>query len=112
MNAQIKARWIEALRSGNYQQGKGHLRTGDAYCCLGVLCDLHARETGQRWVMVIRARDGMPSYLGARNHLPAAVMAWADLKSGDPTIRSKCLSDHNDLPINFDEIATMIDEAL
>lgn len=38
----VKARWVEALRSGEYQQGRRRLRTGGAYCCLGVLADLVA----------------------------------------------------------------------
>lgn len=45
--ADVKARWLEALRSGRYLQTKGRLhRTEDGaqncagYCCLGVLCDL------------------------------------------------------------------------
>ena len=40
MNATFKALWLEALRSGDYKQGTGHLhnRAGnDGYCCLGVL---------------------------------------------------------------------------
>ena len=41
MNQDIKAEWVEALRSGSYQQGEGVLRREDnAYCCLGVLCDV------------------------------------------------------------------------
>ena len=41
MKADIKTRWVEALRSGHYKQGKGQLRpTSDSYCCLGVLCDI------------------------------------------------------------------------
>ena len=40
MNAEIKARWIAALRSGKYQQGHGYLRIKDRFCCLGVLCDV------------------------------------------------------------------------
>lgn len=40
-----KEKWIRALRSGDYDQGKGTLISGaDAprplFCCLGVLCDL------------------------------------------------------------------------
>ena len=38
MNAEIKQKWVEALRSGKYQQGHYALQTGEAYCCLGVLC--------------------------------------------------------------------------
>lgn len=38
MNAELKQQWVEALRSGKYQQGVGRLRTKDGeYCCLGVL---------------------------------------------------------------------------
>ena len=33
--------WIEALRSGRYQQGDETLRASkDSFCCLGVACDL------------------------------------------------------------------------
>ena len=42
MDKEIKNKWIEALRSGKYQQGCHYLRgpTGDRYCCFGVLCDI------------------------------------------------------------------------
>ncbi len=40
MDPILKAKWIEALRSGKYKQGKGVLRYGDEFCCLGVLCDV------------------------------------------------------------------------
>src|SRR6185369_2249558 len=40
MNAEIKAKWLEALRSGKYQQGTQFLRNKGKYCCLGVLCDV------------------------------------------------------------------------
>jgi hypothetical protein len=33
--------WLEALRSGNYKQGKVELRTlNNEFCCLGVLVDV------------------------------------------------------------------------
>lgn len=37
--------WVEALRSGDYEQGRTSLKTrdddnGDRYCCLGVLAEL------------------------------------------------------------------------
>ena len=41
MDAELKAKWIEALRSGNYDQGQFLLRdANDNFCCLGVLADL------------------------------------------------------------------------
>ena len=40
MDAEIKAKWVAALRSGEYQQGQGMLRLDGEFCCLGVLCDV------------------------------------------------------------------------
>lgn len=41
MNKEFKQKWIDALRTGKYQQGRGVLRTdNNCFCCLGVLCDL------------------------------------------------------------------------
>lgn len=40
MNAELKAKWIAALRSGEYKQGRGKLKRNDLYCCLGVLCEV------------------------------------------------------------------------
>jgi hypothetical protein len=49
MNADIKHSWLNALRSGAYEQAKGFLRKcngADSFCCLGVLQDIIAPE---RW---------------------------------------------------------------
>lgn len=40
MNALVKKKWLEALRSGEYQQTKGHLKDAEGHCCLGVLCEI------------------------------------------------------------------------
>ena len=41
MDKALKAKWLEALRSGRYKQGRYRLRNnGDEFCCLGVLCDI------------------------------------------------------------------------
>jgi len=40
MNAELKTKWLEALRGGEYKQGDGFLRTDAGFCCLGVLCDI------------------------------------------------------------------------
>ncbi len=38
---ELRKKWIEALRSGKYKQGRNALRPDeDCYCCLGVLCDV------------------------------------------------------------------------
>lgn len=35
--ADVKKKWLKALRSGKYKQTKGTLCDGKGYCCLGVL---------------------------------------------------------------------------
>lgn len=43
MDADLKAKWVAALRSDDYEQARGRLRTTSGeYCCLGVLCDITA----------------------------------------------------------------------
>jgi hypothetical protein len=39
MKKRIKARWIKALRSGDYSQVQDYL-WADGYCCMGVLADV------------------------------------------------------------------------
>jgi len=41
MKQELKTKWIEALRSGDYAQNTSLLRNrNNEYCCLGVLCDV------------------------------------------------------------------------
>lgn len=41
MDKAIKRKWVKALRSGKYKQGKGHLKDERGrFCCLGVLCNI------------------------------------------------------------------------
>lgn len=55
MDSEIKAKWLEALRSDEYRQGRLGLRRDDAFCCLGVLCDVldangwKSHEWGESW---------------------------------------------------------------
>ena len=59
MDKKLKAKWVKALRSGKYEQGRYMLRHNNEYCCLGVLC----RVAGVRIV----AADGiLPSQFRER----------------------------------------------
>lgn len=41
LKSEIKLKWVNALRSGKYDQGKGRLKDDEnKFCCLGVLCDV------------------------------------------------------------------------
>ena len=50
MDAELKAKWVAALRSGEYRQGKRLLHDEDhnTYCCLGVLCALIGKQSADR----------------------------------------------------------------
>ena len=102
----LARRWVAALRSGKYRQGQGGLRTGDRYCCLGVLCDLADpegwEELGSRGEYFHRTRSAYPrddiiSAVGLDGaHLfPSDVAGWND-SSADTS---------------FSEIADRLEEA-
>ena len=61
MKKMWKAKWIAALTSGEYTQGKGALRTvyqdHSKYCCLGVLCNL---VDSTKWKNVNKLVYGRP----------------------------------------------------
>lgn len=53
MTPEFKAKWLDALRSGKYQQGQGTLNRDGKMCCLGVLCDI----AGYEWRQVENVDD-------------------------------------------------------
>lgn len=47
---QVMKLWIKSLRSGKYKQTRNLLKgESGGFCCLGVLCDLAAKDGGQQW---------------------------------------------------------------
>lgn len=45
LSPEVKARWLEALRSGKYKQGREMLRPNrNCFCCLGVLADITDKD--------------------------------------------------------------------
>lgn len=140
MDAAIKAQWIRALRSGEYQQGRGWLTTvtsdgTERDCCLGVLCKL-ARDAGVSFSVELKAgMHGGPNkmvYGGEHYSLPREVQEWARLSKNDPAVTvdgaDSCLSECNDgrdqgeavdgsawtaiAAMDFDAIADLIESQL
>ena len=129
MNAEVKKQWVEALRSGKYEQGIGVLRRHndgeDQYCCLGVLCDLYTKAFPKavgRWDDVVEDgvvpfrfsdTDGMDHW--QHEVLTPAVREWAGLETGDPILTFAddrfCVSTLNDDErLDFNSIANLIEE--
>jgi hypothetical protein len=51
MKEEWKDKWVKALRSGEYKQGRERLRSGNQFCCLGVLADLVIKENPDTFCM-------------------------------------------------------------
>jgi hypothetical protein len=75
-----------------------------------VLCDLHAKETGNKW-------DDADGYLHHDGFLPGEVMQWAELSADNPLVMKpdvceERLSVVNDEGSSFEEIAKLIEDSL
>jgi hypothetical protein len=89
MKKEIKEKWLAALRSGEYQKGQNQLRrtVGEnkyTYCCLGVLCDIHSKETGKgsyNEYNVYTVYTVTGEIAGERDWLPKEVAEWAGIES-------------------------------
>jgi hypothetical protein len=97
MNANAK-KWIEALRSGKYEQAKDQLKKGDKFCCLGVACDIS--KLGE-W--------SGNEYMDNEKSLPGMVTDWLGLTSGMGIFYNGCLSELNDEGYSFEKIADIIE---
>lgn len=114
MNLDIKKLWTAALLSSEYEQTHGVLHDNDGYCCLGVLCDLYAKDTNTVW-----QTDGVTFSLNGESEiLLVDVTIWAGLPNRNPVIQlqpgiNAQLSDANDNErLTFSAIAKLIDEQL
>ena len=59
MKPEIKAKWVEALRSGDFKQGKGYLNNRDdnSFCCLGVLCEINADKRFNKIPVIVNKKN-------------------------------------------------------
>lgn len=134
MNPKVKQKWMKALRSGKYSQAKNVLKsTKGGFCCLGVLCDLAAKEGVGSWEETTNCGQPQNNFVcnkmtgdTSSSTLPLAVRVWAGMRTSSGSfpldlqvnthnevgdIRRACsLVDLNDArrKLNFDEIADVI----
>lgn len=114
MKAEIKQKWITALRSGEYKQGKRRLKDGDSYCCLGVLCDLYGKEFNVSFENTLERGE---EFLGKINFLPTVVGIWSGIADISGVYEEniyhpnrRMLSIDNDNGKTFTEIADIIEK--
>ncbi len=115
LKPEVKAAWVEALRSGKYKQGQKFLFDNDtqSYCCLGVNCLI----LGQQMVTTHNKIDspmGLPK--------PHDAMTWWEVTPlrediDSPRVkykgRWKRLTELNDeVGLTFEQIADLIEAQL
>ena len=117
MKKGIKERWIAALNSGDYEQGVGSLSKDNQYCCLGVLCDLAAKDGV---ITATNKHSGVTfstytSFDGDDKYLPVSVQRWAGISSHNPTVYKDTmitLANLNDQSYDFNVISQVIEAVL
>lgn len=124
-------KWVEALRSGEYRQGKGYLQTGDGrFCCLGVACEISGLVEVAPPPERVTAKTG-EFYTGggerlayinptdesdwSRVVLPVAVQDWLGLDRDNPYLtwgddRREAANLNDEFDLSFSEIADLIEE--
>ena len=123
MNPDIKAKWLEDLRSGEFTQGKGYLTRvtpdGEKDCCWGLLCRLAVTAgiigAGQ---YDDDAEDAI-SYDGGIEMPTEKVLDWAGIPPRAVAVSGKvtCLETLNDGTsslgqYSFAQIADIIEEQM
>lgn len=113
MKKSIAKKWVKALRSGEYNQGNGHLVNvnpdgSERFCCLGVLCNLATESGYGEWSGLLFVDEKGNDHYG---YLPEGVKEWAGLKSIDGARGHalKSLATLNDHGATFAEIANIVE---
>ena len=132
MKKEIADKWVKALRSDKYKQGKNALHNGSSYCCLGVLTDLYVNETndGELTSKGYCDNDSDPDVKPQNEVAPHPVLKWSGLQDelggnfscsfvspeyeetgeGEEFSMYDSLAEANDAGISFAEIADFIEE--
>lgn len=126
MNPEIKARWVAALRSGEYEQGTYKLNRDGKFCCVGVLCDLAVEDGAAKWDAPHQATLGIldtdptgerPRYAQTKT-LSEFVARWAGIPGAESEMPSLVLDGAKYSPytlndvmkLSFAQIADLIEE--
>ena len=130
MNPEVKQKWVDALRSGKYEQGSEKLRSMSGYCCLGVLCDLYAQEHDTQWEFRGNEETNLQPmdywyFEDQSEFVPESVMNWAGFSLNCPVVKidveeedednwfyHEGLADLNDSGYTFNELSNLIEQQL
>lgn len=118
-------KWVDALRSDEYDQCTGQLRNDSGFCCLGVATDVAMKEgvviTSDVYDGVVF--EGWTPRLSEYGLMPRSVRDWLGMDDSNPILfeyddieegelyQSTAAAEANDdLGYSFDKIAALIEE--
>jgi hypothetical protein len=112
MKRELKAKWLAALRSGEYKQGKSALKDGfgdeNKYCCLGVLCEV----AGVPYDKTHRAFAFDSEYGGVVYRTGYPDGGWSFANGLGNAFAHDCANMNDEQGLTFNEIADFIEKEL
>ena len=100
-----RAKWVKALRSGEYRQAKSVLTDGRGFCCLGVACEISGLgHWDGEFEWEYHAGDTQETAF-----LPFEVKEWLGLSTVAGDFNRGCLTSLNDNGKKFTTIAKIIE---
>lgn len=131
---EVKSKWIAALRSGEWRQGIGELRTETGFCCLGVLAEVlepgvteHSQQLGGLCMLREMAyedfpykstfieRHGLQALLGESHALKQLADEYRSDEANnvaDASIDTSLMCLNDDGEYSFEQLADLIEEYL
>jgi len=109
MTDELKQAWIDALKSGEFQQGYGFLKRAEKFCCLGVLCEVmiaRGANITRRLTDDEQEEDKLITlYSGERSLLSEELLNLAGLSWDEQIV---VMHKNDDTRSSFDEIAAYL----
>ena len=121
MKEDVKNKWVAALRSEDYKQGRNALESNGSFCCLGVLSNIAVEEGLCTKKTKDNSGKGLVTFydkfdnFGWEGTLPMAVKEWADMKDTVGTlpdgveVKSSLLQLNDSAKYSFEQIADVIE---
>ena len=107
MNREAGKKWVEALRSGEYEKSTLRLESPEGFCCLGILCKLAEKED----VPVTTTINGkLAGHTLSHQH---QVKEWSGISSDSGDLEDdRRLTHLNDEGSSFEELADIIEKEI
>lgn len=101
-----QTRWLEALESGNFEQGFSQLCRGGAYCCLGVGAEIFRTTESREKNLDEVVFDGHSGI--APTYLQVALKLHSDIGTANNETGHNLVTLNDEDGLSFKEIAAIV----